>query len=620
MKTIAPNRLCLVLISIILSAIPTGILLSQNLIINGSMTSNEGVDVVAPGWQKSTPSLINSPDVNDAVGNVNTTVGYTWYGGIPLPSPDGGTWQNVFSGEGFSQTVNGLTIGTTYYFRYYYTSQGIQGYGSYYNIPSPPYVTIKGATGYSNPSNAGTLFVWNTYCSAIVATATSITITDSATHPSKDYYLAYDGFYLSATPFSIPQITQQPVDVTFCNFGNADFTIQATNATNIKWQANSGAGWADINDNSVYSGTSTNHLHITNAGTAMNNYSFRCGVTNNACAEFSLPATLTVTAPAVPSLTITPSTQWICKGSAVSFTAVLQHEGTSPILQWKKNGVPVGSNSNSYTDYNPLGTDVFTCLLTSNEACISSAQVVSNSVSINLFTNPVVALNKFSGICSGDTKLLDAGNFKFYEWNNGSTSRTLPVNDTGTYFVTVTDINGCKGSDTSRISIKFPKPGNFLPNDTSICKRYGSVLVTPKTSYTNLVWNDASTGSSLNITAPGLYWLDVTDLNNCRGRDSIKIYDKECLYGFYISNAFTPNGDSKNDIFRPFIYGNLLQYEFIVFNRYGQVIFKTTNQYNGWDGTYQTKNLDKGTFVWICKYQLAGEQIEFKRGNVVLIR
>jgi gliding motility-associated-like protein len=54
---------------------------------------------------------------------------------------------------------------------------------------------------------------------------------------------------------------------------------------------------------------------------------------------------------------------------------------------------------------------------------------------------------------------------------------------------------------------------------------------------------------------------------------------------FYAPNAFTPNHDGKNDLFRPLIYGNVLQYKFIVYNRWGQQVFASTQLMQGWDGT-----------------------------------
>ena len=155
-------------------------LAGQNLITNGSMTSAKGENVTAPGWHVPPSEFPNTPDVNDENGALRTTSGYKWTG-IPLASPDGGTWQNVFGRESFRQEITGLTAGATYYFRYYYTSQGIQtGNVLQFVTPAMPFITIDGGNGYADPADAGVLYEWNTYSGTITATAGKITITASS--------------------------------------------------------------------------------------------------------------------------------------------------------------------------------------------------------------------------------------------------------------------------------------------------------------------------------------------------------------------------------------------------------------------------------------------------------
>jgi hypothetical protein len=163
------------------------------------MTSIKGEDVIAPGWN--TFTYASTPDANDATGNLNSTSGFNWADGRPVPSCDGGTWQNIFSNETITQTINGLTVGATYYFQYYYCSQGIADNNGWFvfTTPGTPVISVIGASGYKDPTDAGVLFEWNKYSGKLIATATSITITVSA---SKDTYMAYDGFYLSEKPVS----------------------------------------------------------------------------------------------------------------------------------------------------------------------------------------------------------------------------------------------------------------------------------------------------------------------------------------------------------------------------------------------------------------------------------
>jgi gliding motility-associated-like protein len=93
---------------------------------------------------------------------------------------------------------------------------------------------------------------------------------------------------------------------------------------------------------------------------------------------------------------------------------------------------------------------------------------------------------------------------------------------------------------------------------------------------------------------------------------------------FFIPNAFTPNGDGDNDIFAP-VVSDLTNYQFCVFSRWGELIFKTTILGQGWDGHSTNGALvDVGMYVWELSYTRQSEdgQLEDKRhrGTVNLIR
>src|SRR5664279_234014 len=96
----------------------------------------------------------------------------------------------------------------------------------------------------------------------------------------------------------------------------------------------------------------------------------------------------------------------------------------------------------------------------------------------------LVTLDHDSSLCKGSNRILDAGNFISYLWNNGSDSRTIAINSTGVYAVSVTDNNGCKGTDTTVITNVLPSPVGFLHPDTTICS-YGTLDIKP-VSYTHL--------------------------------------------------------------------------------------------------------------------------------------
>ena len=128
------------------------------------------------------------------------------------------------------------------------------------------------------------------------------------------------------------------------------------------------------------------------------------------------------------------------------------------------------------------------------------------------------------------------------------------------------------------------------------------------------------TSSAITISTPGAYWLTVKDNNECTGKDTINVELKQCMEGFFAPSAFSPNKDGKNDIFRPFLFGNVASYKLTIYNRWGQVVFQTNDQYKGWDGKFNGTLEDSNVFVWMCTYRLERQESTTEKGKIVLIR
>ncbi len=233
---------------------------------------------------------------------------------------------------------------------------------------------------------------------------------------------------------------------------------------------------------------------------------------------------------------------------------------------------------------------------------------------------PIVALQKDSTLCIGEVRVLDAGaGYNSYIWNSGSRNQKISVNAIGDYVVRVIDAFGCKGYDSIQINKLLPSPVGFLGPDTSICA-YGDILLRPTKVFNTYLWNTGNVSSAIKITQPGLYFLQVRDVNNCLGVDSVQVLLKECLQGFFMPTAFTPNNDGKNDFLKPILLGNVKQFKFTVYDRYGQLVFETSEVSKGWNGRIKGIEQNTGTFLWVCKFQLEGDSQNNKSGSVVLIR
>ena len=116
------------------------------------------------------------------------------------------------------------------------------------------------------------------------------------------------------------------------------------------------------------------------------------------------------------------------------------------------------------------------------------------------------------------------------------------------------------------------------------------------------------------------YRLTATDSFGCYGQDDIKVVLFKSGPDILVPSAFTPNGDGLNDIFKPITFGlNKLDY-FSVYNRWGQLLYKTAVIGQGWDGIYNGKAQPSGTYVYQTQgTDYLGKTI-YRKGTFVLIR
>ncbi len=205
-----------------------------------------------------------------------------------------------------------------------------------------------------------------------------------------------------------------------------------------------------------------------------------------------------------------------------------------------------------------------------------------------------------------------------YSWSNGAGNAASIQNlAAGNYSLEVRDTRGCS---TNVANIIVPRqiaglPVNLGP-DATLCT--GESLVINAGFVGSYIWQDGSTNASYTITTGGQYYVSVTDVAGCTGSDTINV--KVDCSDIYFPNAFTPNGDTRNDFFGPL--GNLAgitAYTMAVYNRYGQRIFTSNDPFKKWDGRQQGEKPNTGSFVWVADYIFKGKK-QHQKGNVTLIR
>lgn len=166
----------------------------------------------------------------------------------------------------------------------------------------------------------------------------------------------------------------------------------------------------------------------------------------------------------------------------------------------------------------------------------------------------------------------------------------------------------------------LPIAGNLnLGSDTTLCPNNSRILDAPR-GYISYLWQDGSIESKYTVNAPGIYWLEVQDACGNIFRDSIITSSKECLDGFYVPSAFTPNNDGKNDGFKPLLFGRVVSYRLIIYNRWGQKVFESTELGKGWKGILTNSKQSTDIFVWQCFYQFEAREPSYRKGTVTLIR
>lgn len=116
-----------------------------------------------------------------------------------------------------------------------------------------------------------------------------------------------------------------------------------------------------------------------------------------------------------------------------------------------------------------------------------------------------------------------------------------------------------------------------------------------------------------------LITLQITDGYNCSATDSIQITPENCCE-VYFPSAFTPNGDGKNDIFRPVTQGHQSISLFVVKNRWGQQVYEGLNDRWGWDGTFAGVAQDMGVYFYYIKYKCTDGKYYEEKGEVMLVR
>jgi gliding motility-associated-like protein len=252
-----------------------------------------------------------------------------------------------------------------------------------------------------------------------------------------------------------------------------------------------------------------------------------------------------------------------------------------------------------------------------------------DTLHLTIHPGPNLGPDKRNKICYGtDFNLnslynLTAINIINWTLNNNSVSDPIHANQAGNYQLIVGDIFGC--TDTAMVNLSINPP--------IICNAGNDTIVQMNTPFQlhgsggqTYIWSPAGVLNNPFIAAPWgnisgttEFMLTTFDDIGCSDEDSVNVRAIEGPQ-FYVPNAFTPNGDGLNDIFRPINVGIPTITEFCIYSRYGEKIFETSNLKKGWDGNYKGLKQPMSNYVWIVKGIDINNKSVQKKGNVLLIR
>lgn len=209
----------------------------------------------------------------------------------------------------------------------------------------------------------------------------------------------------------------------------------------------------------------------------------------------------------------------------------------------------------------------------------------------------------------------------------GSSSTLASPATTTVYTITVTDTNTCVLSKTATATVYNQM---FFTTDTAcvivgeyinIGQDFGDAYTYDWTSgdTKNMSCTDCSV-ASLQVLEDGLYKLVITDTLNCY--PSTKEYDicAKKVYSVDVPSAFTPDGDGINDLAFVKGWGINKLLVFRIFNRWGEIVFESTDIHQGWDGTYKGQPQNLESYVYYAEVEYYDGQKESKTGSITIIR
>ena len=287
---------------------------------------------------------------------------------------------------------------------------------------------------------------------------------------------------------------------------------------------------------------------------------------------------------------------------------------------------PTGGSSATATNL-PAGT--YTVTVTDGNDC-----VVDETITIGQADQIVVAGAVTNALCTGEdgdiTLSVSGGDAPYtYLWSpNGETTASISAGG-GTYAVTVTDSEGCEITENYTIGVTNNLNATIDPNGATIEGGQSvdlEVVLNPAAPNATYTWTPTEGLSCTNCPNPTAspsetttYVVAVTTGDGCSDTAMVTVVVNDPCGDIFMPTIFSPNGDGQND--ELCLLGScIVELDLKIYNRWGELVFETTDQSDCWDGTFRGRPMNSAVFVYKLVVRTTdGTELE-ESGNVNLVR
>ncbi len=258
----------------------------------------------------------------------------------------------------------------------------------------------------------------------------------------------------------------------------------------------------------------------------------------------------------------------------------------------------------------------------------------SDTINVNVKTPVTFNAPQGKTICKGESVQLNGNNSNAfqYAWTptfylNNPNIKNPVANPllTTVYTVTITD-KTCNYDSSFQVNVfvlPIPLISVSKSNDINCNKPFAQLNANGSFVYSwtpNYALNNNMIANPIaNPTSSTTYYVIATDITGCKSTDSIRVLVNFGNDGILLPNSFTPNNDGVNDCFGIKYYREVQNLDFIIYNRFGNIVFETHTESNCWDGYIKGQPAEPGTYMYFIKAKtLCGDVI--KKGTVLLLR